>query len=138
MCLLLGFTIRVRPVWHKIVPSLQIYKHISATRMSSRRSRQGASYSRITDDQIIELVSKLKQLLPEIRSSRSNKVWFCFVLLLTNVTPLLSIYALKINTDILLVVSSILFVWVDYIYPAPCTQHIGHSIQKINQTVPTH
>ncbi|KAL8124500.1 transcription factor PRE5-like [Apium graveolens] len=39
--------------------------------MSSRRSRQGA---RISDDQIIELVSKLKQLLPEIRTSRSNKV----------------------------------------------------------------
>ncbi|WOG93324.1 hypothetical protein DCAR_0312606 [Daucus carota subsp. sativus] len=42
--------------------------------MSSRRSRQGANQSRISDDQIIELVSKLKQLLPEIRSSRSNKV----------------------------------------------------------------
>ncbi|KAL1824531.1 hypothetical protein ACET3Z_011309 [Daucus carota] len=42
--------------------------------MSSRRSRQGANQSRISDDQIIELVSKLKQLLPEIRNSRSNKV----------------------------------------------------------------
>ncbi|XP_071707379.1 transcription factor PRE6-like [Rutidosis leptorrhynchoides] len=38
--------------------------------MSSRRS--GTS-SRITDDQIIELVSKLQQLLPELRSHRSKK-----------------------------------------------------------------
>ncbi|KAI3439622.1 RRM domain-containing protein [Psidium guajava] len=29
---------------------------------------------RITDDQMIELVSKLRQLLPEIRHSRSDKV----------------------------------------------------------------
>ncbi|KAL8528319.1 hypothetical protein ACS0TY_005937 [Phlomoides rotata] len=36
--------------------------------MSGRRSRQ--SSSRISDDQIIELVSKLHQLLPEIRNSR--------------------------------------------------------------------
>ncbi|KAK3036653.1 hypothetical protein RJ639_030222 [Escallonia herrerae] len=45
--------------------------------MSNRRSRQsaGVSTSRITDDQIIELVSKLQQLLPEIRNNRrSNKV----------------------------------------------------------------
>ncbi|KAM7508037.1 hypothetical protein LguiA_018490 [Lonicera macranthoides] len=41
--------------------------------MSSRRSRQSSS-SRITDDQIIQLVSKLQQHLPEIRSSRSDKV----------------------------------------------------------------
>ncbi|GAV82921.1 HLH domain-containing protein [Cephalotus follicularis] len=41
--------------------------------MSSRRSRQ-QNVSRITDDQIIELVSKLRQLLPEIRSRRSDKV----------------------------------------------------------------
>ncbi|XP_076931101.1 transcription factor PRE6-like [Bidens hawaiensis] len=38
--------------------------------MSSRRSR-GAT--RITDDQIVELVSKLQQLLPELRNRRSNK-----------------------------------------------------------------
>ncbi|KAI3808673.1 hypothetical protein L1987_24631 [Smallanthus sonchifolius] len=39
--------------------------------MSSRRSGSGAS--RITDDQIIDLVSKLQQLLPELRNRRSNK-----------------------------------------------------------------
>ncbi|KAK8717109.1 hypothetical protein V6N13_044390 [Hibiscus sabdariffa] len=44
--------------------------------MSNRRSsRQSAGgVSRISDDQIIELVSKLRQLLPEIRNSRSDKV----------------------------------------------------------------
>ncbi|XP_057961394.1 transcription factor PRE6-like [Malania oleifera] len=41
--------------------------------MSSRRSRQSGG-SRITDDQIIELLSKLQQLLPEIRGSHSDKV----------------------------------------------------------------
>ncbi|KAI3452321.1 hypothetical protein Pfo_008986 [Paulownia fortunei] len=42
--------------------------------MSGRRSRQSTSTSRITDDQIIDLVSKLHQLLPEIRNTRrSNK-----------------------------------------------------------------
>ncbi|XP_073023731.1 transcription factor PRE1-like [Primulina huaijiensis] len=44
--------------------------------MSGRRSRQpSSSNTRITDEQIIELVSKLHQLLPEIRNStrRSNK-----------------------------------------------------------------
>ncbi|XP_016432594.1 transcription factor PRE1-like [Nicotiana tabacum] len=42
--------------------------------MSSRRSRQSsAGSSRISDDQIIDLVSKLQQLLPEIRTRRSNK-----------------------------------------------------------------
>ncbi|KAL1539419.1 Proteasome subunit alpha type-4 [Salvia divinorum] len=42
--------------------------------MSSRRqqSRQSGA-SRITDDQIADLVSKLQQLIPEIRSRRSNK-----------------------------------------------------------------
>ncbi|XP_044468781.1 transcription factor PRE5-like [Mangifera indica] len=39
--------------------------------MSSRRSRQ--SGSRISDDQIIELISKLRQLLPEIRDRRPEK-----------------------------------------------------------------
>ncbi|KVI09118.1 transcription factor PRE6-like [Cynara cardunculus var. scolymus] len=38
--------------------------------MSSRRS---GSTPRITDEQIIELVSKLQQLLPELRNRRSNK-----------------------------------------------------------------
>ncbi|XP_059444302.1 transcription factor PRE3-like [Corylus avellana] len=43
--------------------------------MSSRRSRSRQSGgSRITDDQINELVSKLQQLLPEIRDRRSDKV----------------------------------------------------------------
>ncbi|XP_057949312.1 transcription factor PRE6 [Malania oleifera] len=43
--------------------------------MSSRssRSRQSSS-SRITDDQIADLVSKLQQLVPEIRHRRSDKV----------------------------------------------------------------
>ncbi|KAL8044042.1 hypothetical protein ABFS82_08G021800 [Erythranthe guttata] len=43
--------------------------------MSGRtRSRQSSGNNRITDDQIIDLVSKLHQLLPEIRSNRrSNK-----------------------------------------------------------------
>ncbi|KAG2714338.1 hypothetical protein I3843_03G024800 [Carya illinoinensis] len=41
--------------------------------MSSRRSTQSGT-SRITDDQIIELVSKLRQLVPEIRNRRSDKV----------------------------------------------------------------
>ncbi|KAB2633496.1 transcription factor PRE3 [Pyrus ussuriensis x Pyrus communis] len=44
--------------------------------MSSRRSRSRQSGgSRISDDQINDLVSKLQQLLPEIRNSRrSDKV----------------------------------------------------------------
>ncbi|XP_004489383.1 transcription factor PRE1 [Cicer arietinum] len=42
--------------------------------MSSRRSRQQSSSSRISDEQIIELVSKLRQLVPEIRHRRSDKV----------------------------------------------------------------
>ncbi|KAL5981085.1 Proteasome subunit alpha type-4 [Asimina triloba] len=43
--------------------------------MSSRRprSRQTGS-SRITDDQIIDLVAKLQALLPEIRDRRTDKV----------------------------------------------------------------
>ncbi|KAJ9540498.1 hypothetical protein OSB04_027004 [Centaurea solstitialis] len=39
--------------------------------MSNRRS--SSSTPRITDEQIIELVSKLRQLLPELRNRRSNK-----------------------------------------------------------------
>ncbi|XP_057473143.1 transcription factor PRE3-like [Actinidia eriantha] len=44
--------------------------------MSSRRSRsrQSAGVSRITDDQINDLVSKLQELLPELRGKRSDKV----------------------------------------------------------------
>ncbi|KAG6396550.1 hypothetical protein SASPL_142701 [Salvia splendens] len=42
--------------------------------MSSRRQRSRQSGpSRITDDQIADLVSKLQQLIPEIRSRRSQK-----------------------------------------------------------------
>jgi len=48
--------------------------------MSSRRSRQQSSSSRISDDQIIELVSKLRQLVPEIRHRRSDKVFFILIL----------------------------------------------------------
>ncbi|KAL6969562.1 Proteasome subunit alpha type-4 [Sarracenia purpurea var. burkii] len=44
--------------------------------MSSRRSRsrQSGVSSRITDDQIADLVSKLQQLIPELSSRRSDKV----------------------------------------------------------------
>ncbi|KAF9626090.1 hypothetical protein IFM89_030758 [Coptis chinensis] len=44
--------------------------------MSSRRSRsrQSAGSSRISDDQINDLVSKLQQLLPELRNRSSDKV----------------------------------------------------------------
>ncbi|KAF8010038.1 hypothetical protein BT93_J0875 [Corymbia citriodora subsp. variegata] len=44
--------------------------------MSDRRSSrtQSGPSSRITDDQMIELVSKLRQHLPEIRNGRSDKV----------------------------------------------------------------
>ncbi|KAL4581742.1 hypothetical protein LXL04_006270 [Taraxacum kok-saghyz] len=42
--------------------------------MSSRRSRQSLTgASKITDDQIIQLLSKLQQLVPEITNRRSNK-----------------------------------------------------------------
>ncbi|WVZ16054.1 hypothetical protein V8G54_013620 [Vigna mungo] len=41
--------------------------------MSSRRSRQQSASTRISDDQIIDLVSKLRQLVPEIRDRRSDK-----------------------------------------------------------------
>ncbi|XP_047318303.1 transcription factor PRE6-like [Impatiens glandulifera] len=44
--------------------------------MSSRRSRsrQSGGGSAISDDQIADLVSKLQQLIPEMRQRRSNKV----------------------------------------------------------------
>nr|XP_043617787.1 transcription factor PRE1-like [Erigeron canadensis] len=49
------------------------YSHSQAI-MSSRRSRESSSAaSRISDDQIIQLLSQLQQLLPEIRNRRSNK-----------------------------------------------------------------
>ncbi|XP_010425666.1 PREDICTED: transcription factor PRE5-like [Camelina sativa] len=38
--------------------------------MSNRRSRQSSSASRISDDQMIDLVGKLRQFLPEIRERR--------------------------------------------------------------------
>ncbi|RWR93091.1 transcription factor ILI6 [Cinnamomum micranthum f. kanehirae] len=42
--------------------------------MSSRRSRSRQSgSSRITDDQIVDLVSKLQTLLPEIRNHGTDK-----------------------------------------------------------------
>ncbi|CAO2816272.1 unnamed protein product [Amaranthus hypochondriacus] len=50
--------------------------------MSSRRSRQSGS-SRISDDQIIQLVSKLQQLVPELRQRRADKVSASKVLLET-------------------------------------------------------
>ncbi|MED6221421.1 Proteasome subunit alpha type-4 [Stylosanthes scabra] len=40
----------------------------------SRSSRQRSESTRISDDQIVQLVSKLRQLVPEIRTRRSNKV----------------------------------------------------------------
>uniref|UniRef100_A0A0R0JJ69 BHLH domain-containing protein n=1 Tax=Glycine max TaxID=3847 RepID=A0A0R0JJ69_SOYBN len=48
------------------------YYSISLERRS--RSRQTSSSRNITDDQINDLVSKLQQLLPEIRDRRSDKV----------------------------------------------------------------
>ncbi|GFY88436.1 Transcription factor like [Actinidia chinensis var. chinensis] len=44
--------------------------------MSSRRSRsrQSGSATRISDDQIADLVSKLQRLIPELRTRRSDMV----------------------------------------------------------------
>ncbi|KAA3453333.1 transcription factor PRE6-like [Gossypium australe] len=44
--------------------------------MSSRglRSRQSSGVSRIRDDQITDLVSKLQLLIPQLRRGRSHKV----------------------------------------------------------------
>ncbi|KAL9247719.1 hypothetical protein vseg_021121 [Gypsophila vaccaria] len=44
--------------------------------MSGRRSRQQSGSSRvvISDDQIVQLVSKLQQLVPELHHRRSDKV----------------------------------------------------------------
>lgn len=64
-------------------------------RMSGRRSRQQSSG--ISDDQIIELVSKLHQLLPQIHNSaRSNKVYIFIYLYLY-------LYALIIISHILFI-----------------------------------
>ncbi|XP_010502885.1 PREDICTED: transcription factor PRE5-like [Camelina sativa] len=41
--------------------------------MSSRRPRQSSSASSISDDQIIDLVGKLRQFLPEIRERRRSE-----------------------------------------------------------------
>ena len=60
--------IATRPSWDS---SFQIDNLCAG--MSNRRSRQ-SSDPRITDDQIIDLVSKLRQLLPEISQRRSDKV----------------------------------------------------------------
>ncbi|XP_013618836.1 PREDICTED: transcription factor PRE2-like [Brassica oleracea var. oleracea] len=40
--------------------------------MSNRRSRQASSSSRISDDQITDLISKLRQSIPEIRQNRRS------------------------------------------------------------------
>ncbi|CAB4264589.1 unnamed protein product [Prunus armeniaca] len=40
----------------------------------SSRSRQSGTSRNISDEQITDLVSKLQQLLPEIRNRRSDKV----------------------------------------------------------------
>jgi len=42
--------------------------------MSSRRRQQSEGSTRISDDQIIDLVCKLRQLVPEIHNRRSDKV----------------------------------------------------------------
>lgn len=54
---------------------ISIVFHSRIHKMSSRRSRSRHSgSSRITDDQINELVSKLQQLLPELHNRCSDKV----------------------------------------------------------------
>lgn len=52
--------------------------------MSSRRNRSRQSEaSRISDDQIADLVSKLQQLIPEIRNRRRSDKVKCFILFST-------------------------------------------------------
>ncbi|XP_050375220.1 transcription factor PRE6 [Argentina anserina] len=46
---------------------------MSSRRSSRSRQSGGSRSSNISDDQIADLVSKLQQLLPEIRNRRSNK-----------------------------------------------------------------
>ncbi|KAF8083219.1 hypothetical protein N665_0787s0001 [Sinapis alba] len=45
---------------------------LSIKMSSSRRSRQAISSSRISDDQITDLISKLRQSIPEIRQNRGS------------------------------------------------------------------
>ncbi|KAL7260956.1 hypothetical protein ACSBR1_006593 [Camellia fascicularis] len=56
--------------------SLCVSLHPQSLTMSSRRSRsrQSGESSRITDDQIADLISKLQQLIPELRNRGSDKV----------------------------------------------------------------
>ncbi|CAI0388583.1 unnamed protein product [Linum tenue] len=59
--------------------------------MSSRRTsrQQSSGVPRISDDQIIQLVSKLRQLLPELRHSRrSDKVYLYMLIYLCMPTRL--------------------------------------------------
>lgn len=68
--------------------------------MSSRRSRsrQTSSSRNITDDQINDLVSKLQQLLPEIRDNRrSDKVIPSFLYTTLHSSP--HIYHIEIVTE---------------------------------------
>ncbi|KAF3595458.1 hypothetical protein DY000_02025487 [Brassica cretica] len=62
--------------------------------MSTRiRSRQSSSATRISDDQMIDLVGKLRQFLPEIRERRrSDKVYY-----ITSVSFNLFIYSVSIE-----------------------------------------
>ncbi|KAG2333895.1 hypothetical protein Bca52824_005075 [Brassica carinata] len=48
---------------------------------SSRRSRQASSSSRINDDQITDLISKLRQSIPEIRQNRRSNTVKSFIIL---------------------------------------------------------
>ncbi|CAN0901625.1 Transcription factor PRE5 [Linum grandiflorum] len=82
--------------------------------MSSRRSRtRPSASSRISDDQILDLVTKLQQLLPELRNRRrSDKVllfsfWSYLVLQLlahstSIILPLASYLPLLLLLDLLL------------------------------------
>ncbi|KAI4314188.1 hypothetical protein L6164_027122 [Bauhinia variegata] len=45
-----------------------------SSRRSSRSRQSGVSSAEITDAQINDLVSKLQQLIPELRARRSDKV----------------------------------------------------------------
>ncbi|CAI0453350.1 unnamed protein product [Linum tenue] len=53
--------------------------------MSSRRTsrQQSSGVPRISDDQIIQLVSKLRQLLPELRHSRRSDKVYLYLYLFT-------------------------------------------------------
>ncbi|CAH2079923.1 unnamed protein product, partial [Thlaspi arvense] len=47
-------------------------RDIIVEKMSNRRSRQSSSAPRISDDQMIDLVTKLRQILPEIGQRRRS------------------------------------------------------------------